>query len=131
MTTKALLFWFSVVSCVLIIAGIVFSIFGFSFFPIKILPSALLLPWVSAIYGSVLIGWGTTLFLVGRIAFNRNDKELLQSLFIGLSVWLIIEAIVSGIIGVYFNMGVDLVVLILFGIPLMSRFRKVEGQNNT
>ena len=126
MKIKPLTIWFSLVSIILAIIGLIFSIFGFGFFPSTILPKDLLLTWESAIYGSVLIGWGTTLFLIGRLAFKRNDSELLKILLLGISVWLIIEAIFSAYIGVYFNVGVDFAVLILFAIPIILTVRKLK-----
>ena len=111
--------WFGLVSAILILAGIVFTCFGFTFFPSSILPPASLLPWVSGIYGSVLIGWGLTLLLVGRIAFRTKDRSLFFALAIGIALWLAIEAIVSVSTCVLFNAGVDLAVAFLLLGPLL------------
>ncbi len=40
-------------------------------------------------------------------------------MLIGLAVWLIIEAIYSLYLGVFFNIGVDIAVLALFSLPLI------------
>jgi len=64
-----------------------------------------------------MIGWGTTLFLLGRLAFSRNDKELMRILLYGITLWLTVEAIASFYLGVYFNVGVDIAVEILFAFP--------------
>ena len=114
--------WFSVVSGILILAGIVFTCFGFTFFPSSILPRASLLPWVSGIYGSVLIGWGVTLLLVGRIAFRTGDRSLFFALAIGIALWLVVEAIVSVSTGVLFNAGVDVAVAFLLLVPLLAGY---------
>ncbi len=58
------------------------------------------------------------MFLVGRVAFRRNDKELMKILLAGLFLWLAIEAFFSLYLGVFFNAGVDAVVLFFFGVPL-------------
>ena len=116
--------WFLTISCILIFAGLIFSFFGFGFFPSSILPKKALLSWESAIYGSVLIGWGTTLFLIGRLAFRRNDIELMKIMLLGIAIWLILEAIFSAYLGVLFNVGVDLAVLTLFGVPLIKKIRE-------
>lgn len=116
--------WFLTISCILISAGLIFSFFGFGFFPSSILPKNVLLSWESAIYGSVLIGWGTTLFLIGRLAFRRNDIELMKIMLLGIATWLILEAIFSAYLGVFFNVGVDLAVLTLFGVPLVKKIRE-------
>lgn len=119
--------WIGILSCILILAGLIFSFFGFGIFPSSILPKNVLLSWESAIYGSVLIGWGTTLFFLGKLAFRRNDIELMRIMFLGIAVWLIIEALFSIYLGVFFNAGVDVVVLFLFSFPLLKSIRNLKG----
>jgi hypothetical protein len=126
MHLKALMLWFCGVSCILILVGLTFSFLGFGFFPARILPKNILLSWESAIYGSVLIGWGTTLFFLGRLAFRRKDIELMKIMLLGIAVWLIIEAMFSAFLGVFFNVGVDFVVLALFGIPIIKSIRELK-----
>lgn len=128
MRQKTLIVWFGVVSCILVFAGLVFSFFGFGFFPPRILPKNVLLSWESAIYGSVLIGWGTTLFFLGRLAFRRNDVALMKIMLLGLAVWLTIEGLFSAFLGVFFNVGVDIAVLALFSIPLIKSVRNIENK---
>ena len=67
-----------------------------------------------------MIGWGITLFLVGRIAFRRKDTELMKIMMYGLISWLVVEGLFSAYLGVWFNVGVDIVVLILFIFPLVK-----------
>ena len=113
---KRLLIWFSVVSTILVLAGIVFAFFGLAILPVD---RETLLPWESAIYGAIMMGWGTTLFYVGRLAFRRNDPDLMKALLYGLIVWLVVEAAFSLYFRVWFNVGVDIAVLALFSIPLL------------
>ncbi|MDP9008434.1 MAG: hypothetical protein M3N91_06970 [Pseudomonadota bacterium] len=69
MSPKQLLIWFCSVSAILVIVGVVFAFFGLSILPID---RETLVPWQSAIYGAMMMGWGTTLFCVGRVAFRRK-----------------------------------------------------------
>ena len=124
MSAKCLLWWFSVVSVILVLWGVVFAVFGLGVLPI--ISRAVLLPWESALYGAIMIGWGTTLFFVGRVALRRGDGELARSLLLGIAVWLVIEAAFSARLGVWFNVGVDAVVFILFAIPLIATLRPVR-----
>jgi len=121
MNIKLLMVWFSVVSAILVLVGVVFAFFGLDILPVS---KSVLLQWESAIYGAIMIGWGTTLFLAGRLAFRRNDAELMKILLFGLIVWLVVEAIFSFYLGVFFNVGVDLAVLALFSFPLMKAIRE-------
>ncbi|MGH2582876.1 MAG: hypothetical protein ACRDFQ_08260 [Anaerolineales bacterium] len=110
---------FSLLSLILIAWGIYFTAWGFEFFAeVGILPAESLVSWEGAIYGSMMIGWGVTLFIVGRIAIQRNDAETLKAILLGLSIWLILESVFSAYLKVWFNIGVALGVLALFGVVL-------------
>ncbi len=113
--------WFRIVTAILILFGLLYIFFGLRIFSelIPIIRHEVLLPWESALYGAIMVGWGVTLFFVGRLAFRRNDAELKRALLIGLAVWLALEAAASAWLGVWFNVGVDLAVFILFFIPLV------------
>ena len=97
---------------------------------VALIPHDVLLPWESALYGAVMLGWGVTLLLVGRVTFRRNDPELKRALVLGLAAWLAVEAAASAWFGVWFNVGVDLVVLFLFGIPLLSTGSQPRGPDS-
>ena len=114
------LLWFSVVSVILILWGVVFAFFGLGILPVD---RTVLLSWESAIYGAIMIGWGTTLLLVGRIALRRNDVALTKSILLGIAVWLLVEAAFSVRFHVWFNVAVDFGVLVLFAVPLMASMR--------
>jgi hypothetical protein len=126
MSSKQLLVWFSSVSAILVIVGVVFA-----FFSLKILPvdRETLLPWQSAVYGAIMMGWGTTLLCVGRFAFRRNDAELMRALVCGLIVWLVVEAAFSIYFKVWFNVGVDIAVLALFSTPLLKAIAQIKKQS--
>lgn len=116
MTSRRLMAWFSAVSGILVLAGVLFASFGLGILPVD---RGTLLRWESAIYGAIMMGWGTALLLIGRIAFRRNDAELMKALLYGLFVWLVVEALFSAYLGVWFNVGVDIAVLVLFSFPLI------------
>jgi hypothetical protein len=113
--------WFSIVSAILIGFGILYCFAGLKILPVD---KAVLLDWESALYGAIMIGWGTTLFLLGRLAFQRQDKAMMKILLYGILIWLFFEALFSLYLGVYFNVGVDIGVAILFTIPLVKGMKK-------
>ena len=120
--------WFRVVTVILVLFGLLYFFFGLKIFSdtVPLIPHAVLLPWSSALYGAIMTGWGVTLYLVGSVAFRRNDEELKRVLLIGLGAWLILEAAVSGWLGVWFNAGVDVVVFILFAVPLLRKNKTLQ-----
>ncbi len=123
MNSKQMAAWFSTVSIILILFGILYAFWGLKILPVQ---RDLLLEWESALYGAIMMGWGTTLFFVGRIAFQRNDTDLMKILLYGITIWLVVEALFSAYLGVWFNVGVDIGVEALFSIPLIRSLRKPE-----
>jgi hypothetical protein len=123
MSPKPLVIWFSCISAILVIVGVVFAFFGLQILPVD---RQTLLPWQSAIYGAIMMGWGTTLWYVGRIAFRRSDPEMMRALIYGLIVWLVVEAAFSIYFGVWFNVGVDIAVFALFSVPLLMAIKQLK-----
>ena len=117
--------WFSVIAVLLVSWGVVFAVLGLGILPVQ---RDVLLRWESALYGAIMIGWGTTLFLVGRVALRRDDAELTKPLLLGIVVWLVVEAAYSARFGVWFNVGVDAGVLVLFALPLIASMRAAPSR---
>jgi hypothetical protein len=120
---NGMMIWFSTVSLILIFFGILYCFRGLKILPVN---RDILVDWESAIYGAIMIGWGMTLFLTGRLAFRRQDKELLKILLCGIIIWLIVEALFSFYLGVYFNVAVDIGVGILFAIPIVNAIQAIN-----
>ncbi|HZD59715.1 MAG TPA: hypothetical protein VE439_04590 [Anaerolineae bacterium] len=127
MNQRTLMTWFSTIAGILVLAGVVYGFFGLGILPVN---KDVLLTWESAIYGAIMMGWGTTLFFVGRLAFRRNDAELMKVMLYGIAVWLIVEASFSAYLGVFFNVGVDVAVLTLFSLPLIWGIRYIKGKQD-
>jgi hypothetical protein len=115
----------SAMSVILILWGIYFAFWGFGVFvDMGILPAANLLAWESGLYGAIMMGWGLTLFFVGRIAFERKDQQLLRVLHWGVMLWLTVEAYFSITLSVWFNVAVDIVLMLLFSFVILVRSKK-------
>ncbi len=121
MNTKQMKIWFSTISTILVLWGIVFAFFGLDILPV--MNKDILLPWESALYGAIMMGWGVTLLMVGRIAFDRNDAELMKAMLYGIVLWLVVEGLFSAYLGIWFNVGVDIAVLVLFSFPIIEALR--------
>ena len=115
--------WFYIVTIILILFGSLYTVVGLKVFsgpPTNLIPETVLQPWISSLYGAIMLGWGVTLLLVGRIAFRQQSRELKRALMIGIASWLAVEAAASAWLGVWFNVGVDVAVLALFAVPLLK-----------
>jgi hypothetical protein len=53
----------------------------------------------NAVYGATFMGWGATLFFVGRLAFLRRDPAVMKALLYGLFVWFPLGSLVLGLPG--------------------------------
>ena len=113
--------WFRVVAVILALFGSAYVFLGLKILPV---PRGVLVDWESRLYGAIMMGWGVTLVMVGRIAFKRADGELKRALLVGITVWLTIEAAASAWSEVWFNVGVDAGVMALFATPLVKSLRK-------
>jgi hypothetical protein len=123
MKQKPLMLWFSVVSAVMVPIGLFFALVGLAVLPVD---RAVLLPWQDAVYGATFMGWGATLFFAGRLAFRRNDVDLMKALLYGLFVWFPVESLFSAYFGVWFNVGVDIAVLAVLSLPLVIAIRSLK-----
>jgi len=73
MDIKLLMLWFSVVSAILVLAGVVFAFFGLDILPVS---KNVLLQWESAIYGAIMIGWGQPFSLPEDLHFEGMTRSL-------------------------------------------------------
>ncbi len=117
--------WISLAGIIGILFGVFYAFFGLSGLPPyqKLIPDAVYTPWSNGLYGSVFIGFSVLLFFVGRHAFQTTNVALMKALLYGIASWLVVEALFSLYYGVYFNILVDIVLMIFLGLPLVMGIR--------
>jgi hypothetical protein len=125
MDNKKSIIWVSIVGVIGMLFGLFYAFFGLRGLPVyeKIVPNNVYTAWSNGLYGSVFIGFSVLLFTVGRYAFKNNDKVLMKALLYGIYSWLIVEALFSLFYRVYLNVGVDIVLGIFLGLPLIKNLR--------
>lgn len=121
MNHKTAVKWYTAAGIIAVLFGIFYALFGLQGLPAYriLVPSYNFTAWSNGLYGAVFIGFGVLLFFVGRQAFRKNDKSLMRALLYGINSWLIVEALFSLYYGVYFNVGVDIVLSAVLSIPLI------------
>ena len=109
MKQKHFVLWITIVGLIGIMFGVFYAIFGLEGLPVyqKFVPKAFFEEWSRGLYGSVFIGFSVLLFLIGRRAIQKQDRELARILIFGIGSWLVFEAAVSLVYGVYINVLVD------------------------
>lgn len=114
--------WISIAGIIGVLFGIFYAFFGLGGFPAyyALIPKEALTPWSNGLYGSTFIGFSVLLFFVGRHAFQNNDKGLMKALLYGIYAWLIVEVAFSIYYSVFFNVGVDILLAVVLGYPLIK-----------
>jgi hypothetical protein len=125
MKSQHLVTWISIAGIIGLLFGIFYAFFGLNGLPVyqKLIPATVYTPWSNGLYGAVFIGFSVLLLLVGRHAFQTKDKFLMKALLWGIASWMIVEALFSFYYGVYFNIGVDIFLMIFLGLPLLLGIR--------
>jgi len=123
MNQKNLVTLFTAIGIIGTLFGTAYALFGLDILPVS---GDVLVPWGNGVYGSTLIGFSILILFAGRHAFKRGDRELMKALLYGTWTWLIIEALFSLYYGVWFNVGVDVLLMALVGYPLIQEIRKVQ-----
>lgn len=120
------LLWITIAGLIGIVFGIFYAVFGLEGLPIyqKIVPEAFFKKWSQGLYGASFIGFSILLLFVGRRAIQKKDHELTKILLLGIGAWLVFEAIISIIYGVYINVLVDVAIMVFLSIPLLGALRK-------
>jgi len=126
MKQRYLILWITAAGLVGIIFGIFYATFGLEGLPVyqKFVPKAFFEEWSRGLYGSVFIAFSVLLLLIGRRAIQNQDKGLAKILVLGIGSWLGFEAAISLIYGVYINVLVDMVIMVVLSFPLLKGIRK-------
>jgi hypothetical protein len=118
--------WFTIAGIIGILFGVFYAIFGLEGLPVyqRFVPVANFEAWSRGLYGSTFIGFSVLLLLVGRRAAQQDDEYLAKVLLGGILAWLVVEAFVSIVYGVYINVAVDVALAIFLGYPLLKVIRR-------
>jgi hypothetical protein len=127
MNQKALVNWFSFLGIVGALLGIVYAFLGLGILPVS---REVLVPWGNGVYGATFIGFSVTIFFAGRHAFRKNDVGLMKALLFGTFAWLITEALFSVYYRVFFNVAVDIGLMLFFGFPLIKMIKVLQAERS-
>jgi hypothetical protein len=126
MKQQHFIWWVTTVGLIGVVFGIFYSIFGLEGLPVyqKFVPIGSFEGWSRGLYGSVFVGFSVLLLLLGRRAIRQKDRELGKILVCGVVAWIVYEALVSLIYGVYINVLVDVALVAFLSYPLLRGTRR-------
>ena len=114
--------WFNIVSIAIIFAGIFMAFFlDPATLPIE---QTVVAKMILGLLGATMMGWGATVFLVARFAFANRAPGLLKAILIGLIIWFIPDSAISVYFGAYFNVIINIVILIAASVPLIIGLKR-------
>jgi len=75
--------------------------------------------WIYGVLGSTIAGWGVFIAFLAGNAFKRKEKWARNCIFWGILIWFVPDTILSAYHGIGFNVGFNIVLLLLFMFPLI------------
>jgi hypothetical protein len=82
--------------------------------------------WVYGMLGATMIGWGITLAYIVLNPFVKQEKWSWNAIAVGLTVWFIMDTSLSVYTKAYFNVGINILLIVLAGIPLLMTRKSFE-----
>ena len=82
--------------------------------------------WAYGMLGATMAGWGVTFAFIVNGPFGKQEKWSRDAIAAGVIVWFVIDTLMSVYTGAYFNIGVNVLVLILAGLPLVMTIKEFK-----
>ena len=79
--------------------------------------------WVYGAWGATVIGWGVMAAVLVRFAFSRREAWTWWALAAGIGAWYVIDTAISALHGVWINVILNTVLMVMFAIPLAATCR--------
>jgi hypothetical protein len=76
--------------------------------------------WIYGAWGATVAGWGLTAALLVRHAFARHTAWAWWALVSGVGLWYVLDTAFSAAYGVWPNVLLNTVLLVLFALPLTA-----------
>lgn len=76
--------------------------------------------WVYGVLGATLSGWATCIVFIARHPFRRRERWAWDCLCAGVTLWYVVDTACSIAFGVWFNVGLNSVVVVLVFAPLLA-----------
>jgi hypothetical protein len=79
--------------------------------------------WVYGAWGATVIGWGVMVAALVRFAFSRREAWAWWAMVVGMGAWYVVDTAISAVNGVWVNVILNTVLMVMFAIPLAATCR--------
>jgi hypothetical protein len=79
--------------------------------------------WVYGAWGATVIGWGVMTAVLARFAFPRREGWAWWAMVLGIGAWYVVDTAISAVYGVWVNVILNAVLMVLFALPLAATWR--------
>jgi len=76
--------------------------------------------------GATMAGWGIALAYIVKYSFAGKEKWSWNAIAFGLAVWFVADTFMSAYTKAYFNVGINVLLIVLAGIPLLMRRKSFD-----
>lgn len=83
--------------------------------------------WVHGMLGATMAGWGVTLAFIVFYPFTKKERWAWNAIVIGLALWFLVDTFMTVYTRAYFNVGVNVLLIVLAGIPLLMSRKAFDG----
>jgi uncharacterized BrkB/YihY/UPF0761 family membrane protein len=74
--------------------------------------------WVYGMLGATMVGWGIFFAYIILNPFAKKEKWSWDCITLGVATWFVIDTAISAYAGAYFNVAINLLLLVLVALPL-------------
>jgi len=80
--------------------------------------------WVYGAWGATVAGWGLMMAFLAWVPWGRREPWARNALAVSLGLWFVVDTFYSIYHGVWINAGLNLLVLVALGLPVVLCWRE-------
>ena len=85
--------------------------------------------WAYGMLGATMVGWGVFLAFIVRYPFADKERWARDCVAIGVAAWFLIDTSVSVWMRAYFNVVINLLILVLIALPMIITINEFTKKN--
>ncbi|MGA9141848.1 MAG: hypothetical protein WBZ29_16600 [Methanocella sp.] len=82
--------------------------------------------WTYGMLGATMAGWGVTLAFIVFYPFTKKERWAWNAIVLSLLLWFAVDTLMSAYTRAYFNVAINIILIIAAGIPLIMTRRNFK-----